>query len=143
MSPRISARGVGAGARGRADAGATCPAEAPAILGLMKLVLAVIQDADATALVRTLSEHAFEVTKLASTGGFLREGNTTLMIGVDDDRLPELKRHVQRTCRARTRLVSPNVPMGEQNESLMGDPVEVPVGGAVMFVMGVQEFIKV
>ncbi|GAA5436104.1 cyclic-di-AMP receptor [Deinococcus sp. A31D244] len=109
----------------------------------MKLVLAVIQDADATALVRVLSENAFEVTKLASTGGFLREGNTTLMIGVDDERLEELKRHVQRTCRARTRLVAPSVPMGEQNEGLVGDPVEVPVGGAVMFVMGVQEFIKV
>ncbi|WP_291430254.1 cyclic-di-AMP receptor [Deinococcus sp.] len=109
----------------------------------MKLVLAVIQDADATPLVRVLSENAFEVTKLASTGGFLREGNTTLMIGVDDERLEELKRHVQRTCRARTRLVAPSVPMGEQNEGLVGDPVEVPVGGAVMFVMGVQEFIKV
>ncbi|ANE44033.1 cyclic-di-AMP receptor [Deinococcus oregonensis] len=109
----------------------------------MKLVLAVIQDADASALVRVLSENAFEVTKLASTGGFLREGNTTLMIGVTDERLADLKRHVQQTCRARTRLVTPGVPMGEQNEGLVSDPVEVPVGGAVMFVMGVQEFVKV
>ncbi|MFC4425890.1 cyclic-di-AMP receptor [Deinococcus navajonensis] len=109
----------------------------------MKLVLAVIQDADATALVRVLSENAFEVTKLASTGGFLREGNTTLMIGVTDERLPELKRRVQQTCRARTRLVAPSVPMGEQNEGLASDPVEVPVGGAVMFVMNVAEFVKV
>ncbi|MEF2279692.1 cyclic-di-AMP receptor [Deinococcus sp. YIM 134068] len=109
----------------------------------MKLVLAVIQDADAAALVRVLSENAFEVTKLASTGGFLREGNTTLMIGVPDERFAELKRHVQRTCRTRTRLVSPGVPMGEQGEGMVGDPVEVSVGGAVMFVLGVQEFVKV
>lgn len=109
----------------------------------MKLVMAVIQDADATALIRVLSEHSFEVTKLASTGGFLREGNTTLMIGVDDQRLPELKTLVQRTCRARTRLVAPSVPLGEQNEGIVSDPVEVPVGGAVMFVLGVQEFFKV
>ncbi|WP_034385161.1 cyclic-di-AMP receptor [Deinococcus sp. YIM 77859] len=109
----------------------------------MKLVLAVIQDADAAGLVRVLSENAFEVTKLASTGGFLREGNTTLMIGVADDRLAELKRHVQQTCRTRTRLVTPNIPLGEQGEGLSADPVEVAVGGAVMFVLGVQEFVKV
>lgn len=109
----------------------------------MKLVLAVIQDADANSLVRVLSENAFEVTKLASTGGFLREGNTTLMIGVNDERLPDLKRLVKQTCRTRTRLVAPSVPMGEQNEGLVTDPVEVPVGGAVMFVMDVQEFVKV
>ena len=95
----------------------------------MKLVLAVIQDADATALIRVLSQHAFDVTKLASTGGFLREGNTTLMIGLDDERMEELKRHIQQTCRTRTRLVAPSVSMGEQNEGLMSDPVEVPVRG--------------
>lgn len=109
----------------------------------MKLVLAVIQDADATALIRALSENAFEVTKLASTGGFLREGNTTLMIGVEDERLEQLKQIVRQKCRTRTRLVAPSVPLGEQNEGLVADPVEVLVGGAVMFVMGVQEFVKV
>ncbi|WP_291426010.1 cyclic-di-AMP receptor [Deinococcus sp.] len=109
----------------------------------MKLVLAVIQDADASALIRALSQHSFEVTKLASTGGFLREGNTTLMIGVDDERLPDLKQHIQNICHARTRLMSPSVPISEQNEGLVSEPVEVPVGGAVLFVLGVQEFIKV
>jgi len=109
----------------------------------MKLVLAVIQDADAAGLIRALSENAFEVTKLASTGGFLREGNTTLMIGVGDDRLPELKRIVALACRSRTRLVTPGMPVGEQAETLVSEPVEVPVGGAVMFVLGVDEFVRV
>lgn len=109
----------------------------------MKLVMAVIQDADAAGLIRALSEQAFEVTKLASTGGFLREGNTTLMIGVDEERFEQLKAIVRQRCRARTRLVTPTVPMGEQHEGVVSDPVEVPVGGAVMFVLGVQEFIKV
>ena len=113
------------------------------MLRRMKLVLAVIQDADASALMRVLSEHAFEVTKLASTGGFLREGNTTLMIGVQDERLDALKTLVRQTCRARTRLVTPSVPMGEQGEGLVAEPMEVPVGGAVMFVLQVSEFVKV
>ncbi|MBB6097720.1 uncharacterized protein YaaQ [Deinobacterium chartae] len=109
----------------------------------MKLVFAIVQDADATALIRALSEHAFEVTKLASTGGFLREGNTTLIMGVPDERLEELKRLVRQVCRSRTRLVTPGVPIAEQSEPFLGEPVEVPVGGAVMFVLGIDEFFKV
>ena len=109
----------------------------------MKLVLAVIQDADAPALIRGLSEQGFEATKLASTGGFLREGNTTLMIGVDDSRIEALKALVRSSCRARTRLVAPSVPLGEPNEGLVAEPVEVAVGGAVIFVLGVQEFVNV
>lgn len=106
----------------------------------MKLVLAVIQDADASALVRVLSANAFDVTKLASTGGFLRAGNTTLMIGVTDERLAELQQHVQHTCH--TRLVTHNGPIDEQPEGSVSHPVNVAVGGAVLFVMGVQEFVK-
>lgn len=109
----------------------------------MKLVMAIIQDADAATLMRALSDNAFDVTKLASTGGFLREGNTTLMIGVQDERIDALKALVRQTCRARTRLVTPGVPMGEQGEGLVTEPLEVPVGGAVMFVLGVDEFVKV
>ena len=114
------------------------------MLAGMKLVLAVIQDADAPGLMRHLSENAFDVTKLASTGGFLREGNTTLMIGVEDERLEQLKTIVQHKCRARSRLVAQSISVGEQGEGgVPQDPVEVPVGGAVMFVLGVQEFLKV
>lgn len=105
----------------------------------MKLVLAVIQDADAPALMRALAEHHFEATKLASTGGFLREGNTTLMLGVEDARLPDLKRLVAQTCRARTRPVPAPPRTGEDEET---EAAEVAVGGAVCFVLGVQEFIK-
>lgn len=108
----------------------------------MKMVMAVIQDADAAGLMRVLAKHSFDATKLASTGGFLREGNTTMMIGVEDERLEELKTLIGGACRTRTRLVAPNVAAGEQSESLGQEPLEVPVGGAVLFVLGVQEFVK-
>ena len=109
----------------------------------MKLVLAVIQDADAPALMRGLSAQHFEATKLASTGGFLREGNTTLMIGVDDARLDDLKRLIGQTCRSRTRVVPASGLAGEHEGANTQEPVEVPVGGAVVFVLGVQEVVKV
>ena len=50
----------------------------------MKLVLAVVRDADTESVLHALLSKGYRVTRLASTGGFLRRGNTTLMIGVDD-----------------------------------------------------------
>jgi uncharacterized protein YaaQ len=51
----------------------------------MKLILAVIRDIDGEPVIRTLIKAGYRVTRLASTGGFLRRGNMTLMIGVDED----------------------------------------------------------
>ena len=53
----------------------------------MKLIIAIVQDEDASRLIGQLMNDGFGVTKLATTGGFLRAGNTTLLVGVDDDKL--------------------------------------------------------
>jgi len=50
----------------------------------MKLILAVIRDVDSEPVIRTLIKTGYRVTRLASTGGFLRRGNITMMIGVDE-----------------------------------------------------------
>ena len=50
----------------------------------MKLILAVVRDIDSESVIRTLIKTGYRVTRLASTGGFLRRGNMTLMIGVDE-----------------------------------------------------------
>ena len=55
----------------------------------MKLLIAVVWDEDAERAVPDLVHHGLRVTRVASTGGFLRRGNTTLFIGVDDDRVQE------------------------------------------------------
>jgi len=54
---------------------------------MMKLIIAVVQNEDADAVVDALLEEDFRATRLASTGGFLRRGNTTLMIGADEDQV--------------------------------------------------------
>lgn len=62
---------------------------------MKKLIIAVVQNEDADAVVDALLEDEFRATRLASTGGFLRRGNTTLMIGADQeqvDRVLELIR---------------------------------------------------
>ena len=55
----------------------------------MKLILAVVQDDDAGDLIERLVQNRFSTTKLASTGGFLKEGNTTLMVGVPEEQVDE------------------------------------------------------
>ena len=50
----------------------------------MKLILAVVRDIDGEPVIQALIEAGYRVTRLASTGGFLRRGNMTLMIGVDE-----------------------------------------------------------
>jgi uncharacterized protein YaaQ len=53
----------------------------------MKLILAIVRDTDDEAVINTLVGQGLRVTRVASTGGFLRRGNVTLMIGVEDEKL--------------------------------------------------------
>lgn len=53
----------------------------------MKLIVAIVRDVDSDAVSHELTSHNFRVTGIASTGGFLRRGNTTLLIGVEDEQL--------------------------------------------------------
>jgi uncharacterized protein YaaQ len=61
----------------------------------MKLILAVIRDIDTDSVLNTLLPKGIRVTRLASTGGFLRRGSTTLMIGVDEGREDEIIDHLK------------------------------------------------
>jgi len=53
----------------------------------MKMIVAIINDAQSEAAAQALLENDFRVTRLASTGGLLRGGTTTLMVGVADDKV--------------------------------------------------------
>lgn len=108
----------------------------------MKLVVAVIQDKDSHRLLAGLTQAGFRSTKLASTGGFLREGNTTLLVGVDDEQVERVTNLIKSTCRAREQLVTPLSPMGGPADSYIPYPVEIIVGGATLFVLDVERFEK-
>jgi uncharacterized protein YaaQ len=109
----------------------------------MKLVMAIIHDEDAFHIMDQLSEKGFSVTKLASTGGFLRAGNTTLICGVTEERIPELTDIIEKKCRSRKQITSVNTTHINANESYVPYPVGVTVGGATIFVLNVEEFKKV
>ncbi|MFV9503614.1 MAG: cyclic-di-AMP receptor [Oscillochloridaceae bacterium umkhey_bin13] len=101
----------------------------------MKLVLAIVQHQDASNLVDALNEQGFRVTRLSSQGGFLREGNVTLMISVTDEQVNLVIKTVREHCSTRTRYVSPMPPIAESGEFYPPAPLEVQVGGATIFVL--------
>ncbi|MBB6455223.1 uncharacterized protein YaaQ [Salirhabdus euzebyi] len=108
----------------------------------MKLILAVVQDKDANRLVDALAEQNFQSTKLSSTGGFLREGNTTLMIGIDDDHVDKALDVIKNNCSQREQMVAPISPMGGNADSYIPKPVKIEVGGATVFVLPIDSFFQ-
>ncbi len=109
----------------------------------MKLVMAIIHDEDAFHIMDLLSEKGYSVTKLASTGGFLRAGNTTLICGVDESKISELIGIIEKKCKRRKQITSVNSTHISASESYVPYPVEITVGGATIFVLNVEEFKKV
>lgn len=104
------------------------------------MVVAVVQDKDAPRLLEALVSRGLRATKLSSTGGFLREGNTTLLCGVDDEQVPTVVGTVREVCRARAQTVTPLTPVGGPTEAYVPYPVEVVVGGATVFVLDVDHY---
>lgn len=67
---------------------------------MKKLLIAVVQNEDADAVVDALLEEDFRATRLASTGGFLRRGNTTLMVGADEEQVDQVMQLIQQHAHA-------------------------------------------
>ena len=105
----------------------------------MKLVLAIVQDKDADALAREFIQNNVRATKLATSGGFLKAGNTTFIVGIEDDRVNEVLGIIKKSSHTREQYVS-NVNMDAAGTSMLGKPVQVTVGGATVFVLPVEEF---
>jgi uncharacterized protein YaaQ len=105
--------------------------------------MAIVQDDDAYGITDLLNEKGFYVTKLATTGGFLRSGNTTLICGADESRIPQLIDVIEKKCRSRKQITSVNTTHVNATENYVPYPVEVSVGGATIFVLNVEEFKRV
>ena len=105
----------------------------------MKLLIAVVQRQDEGGLIRALTHHRVGVTRIGSQGGFLREGNVTLFIVIDESRVDEVLQLVRTHCYTRTKFVAPLPPIAESGEFYPSTPVEVQVGGASVFVVNVDQ----
>ncbi len=109
----------------------------------VKLIIAIVQDQDVNRLLEKLLDNGIGATKLASTGGFLKVGSTTLLIGVENHQVEEVLGYLRETCKARKQLVTPLAAVGRSISAFIPQPVEVKVGGATVFIIDVERFEKV
>lgn len=109
----------------------------------MKLIYAIIRDDNKDEVVSCLTKEGFSVTKISSSGGFLRRGNTTLMIGVADDKLQSCIGIIKKECGPH-QTITVNMPYvsGTTIINCPTAPTQIDVGGATIFVIDVQQFIK-
>lgn len=108
----------------------------------MKLIIAIVQDQDVPSLIDDLTEKEYRVTKLASTGAFLKSGNTTLLMGVEEDSVDDVLKIIEGNCKTReitTSLLTVSMP----GDTYIPYPLEVKVGGATLFILDVEKHIRI
>ena len=106
----------------------------------MKLILAIVSNVDSASVSASLINNSFQVTKLATTGGFLSLGNTTLIVGCEDDQVDHAIEIIGKESKRRTEIAPSTASFMSGEFSPM--PIEVTVGGATIFVLDVDKFMK-
>jgi uncharacterized protein YaaQ len=105
----------------------------------MKLIISIVHRDDADRLLDALVEKGYRATKISTTGGFLRAGNATILVGVEEQKVPGILSLIATNCQTRTELMTP-LPSMIGTEPLLPEPVEVVVGGATVFILNVEQF---
>lgn len=84
-------------------------------------------------------------TKLDTTGGFLQKKNVTYLMGVEDDKVDDVLKIVKKTCKSHEEVIGqPVFTAGGPGEMLMPDgQTKITVGGATVFVIKAEKFVKV
>lgn len=110
----------------------------------MYLVILVIDKKDSNRLTNTLNSNNIRSTRIASTGGFLNSGNTTLLIGIDEEEISKVLRIVKTTCSKRESYEYVFYPSSYDSYFTGNNNfIEIEVGGAVVFIMKVEQYFKI
>lgn len=106
----------------------------------MKMITAIVNKKDAGEVCDALAEEKFTFTKMATTGGFLKAGNVTLLIGTEDEKVDRalelIKKHCAQRMEPMPSMVNAGVPTFGYYKT------EILVGGATVFVSPVERFEK-
>ena len=105
----------------------------------MKLIIAILQSRDFANLRNDLTQNGYPVTLLSSSGGFLKGGNSTVLIGIDEKEVPSVLKIIESNCQRRGKVTPPPT-IGKNADGEI--PVEITVGGATVFIVNVEQFIK-
>lgn len=106
----------------------------------MKLILAIVSDDDSVDVSSALINNKFQVTKLASTGGFLSMGNTTIIVGCEDNLVEQAIEIIGTKAKRRTEIAPATTSLFSSEFPSM--PINVTVGGATIFVLNIDQFVK-
>jgi len=106
----------------------------------MKLITAIVNKDDAYSVQVALTGSGFQVTRLATTGGFLQAGNVTFMAAVNDEKLEEALSLIKEHSHQRKQLIPSTTTYASGITNSY--PVEVTVGGAVVVVQDIEQFMK-
>ena len=109
----------------------------------MKLVFAIVSNDDSNVVLRELNKAGFSATKMASTGGFLRAGNTTLLVGTEEENVQPVIDVIEKNSAKRKQLIFSPEPYVGGISGYTSFPAEIEVGGATIFVVDVERFEKV
>ncbi|GAA0368194.1 cyclic-di-AMP receptor [Alkalibacterium iburiense] len=108
----------------------------------MKLIVAIVQNQDSKRLSDEFVENGVRATKLSSTGGFLRAGNTTFLMGVEDRKVDSVLELIKENCSTRSQTMMSPPSYDFTLESDLTYPVDVEVGGATLFVLPIDQFLQ-
>jgi uncharacterized protein YaaQ len=101
-------------------------------------LICVVNEDDTYSLLDALTGGGYRATLISTTGGFLRRGNATLLTGVSGEDVAGVLEIVQSSCRTRIVYANP-MPSNEELAALAAaKPLEIRVGGAVVFVLDVE-----
>jgi len=106
----------------------------------VKLVVCIVHNRDRGRITDELVKTGFKFTIIGSTGGFLREGNTTFLIGVREEERETLLSVIEQNCNTREQMVNVMPFEAAPAGAFVPSPVKVPVGGAVVFILNVEQF---
>ena len=107
----------------------------------MKLVYAIVRNDNEDDVVSLLNQNHYSVTRLSTTGGFLKKGNTTFFVGTNDDKVEDCISIIKAHSKKRVEK-DPTVPPTEMGEFFTPIMVDVLVGGATVFVLNIDQFEK-
>lgn len=108
----------------------------------MKLIFAIVNNDDGQIVAAQLIKSGFHITKMASTGGFLRKGNHTFITAVQDDEVDKVIEIIKNYSQKRTYTAPADIVTAA---SLGGNvtPIQVTMGGATIFVTNIERFERI
>lgn len=107
----------------------------------MKLVLVIVNNEDSATVTSALTNEGYFITKLSTTGGFLMVGNTTLLIGAEDDKVDHIKKIISKYSSTRNQPVKTSESYG--SGIALGEPsTAISIKGATVFVLNVDSYDK-